>query len=145
MRRRLPTRSYGALRSRARHLGVAASRYIWTNHNEDKLRKLYQQGATRAEVAAAFPLLTQSQICSKAAHIRLVRARRTPYVLGIPPLDKVGKKAALRGWTLRKLDKIAKTGRYFQQTTRRVDWKLLARAIEVLGGTIAFIWQPYDA
>lgn len=78
------------------------------------------QGATRAEVSAAFPHLTRCQICSKAGHIRLVRERRTPHMLGIPPLDEIRKPAAQRGWTLRKLDKMARTGRYFQQTTRRV-------------------------
>jgi len=41
-------------------------------------------------------------------------------MLGIPPLDEIRKPAAQRGWTLRKLDKMARTGRYFQQTTRRV-------------------------
>jgi hypothetical protein len=73
--------------------------------------------------------------------IRLVRARRTPYVLGIPPLDEIRKQATLRGWTLRKLDKMARTGRYFQQTTRRVDWDQLARAVKKLGGTIEIAWQ----
>lgn len=145
MQRRLVSRSYSAIRSRTRTLGIAIPRHVWTNRDEAKLRKLYLQGATRAEVAAAFPSLTQCQICSKAAHIRLVRARRTPHVLGIPPLDEVRERAALRGWTLRKLDKVAKTGRYFQQTTRRIDWNHLAKAVEVLGGTIAFIWLPHDA
>jgi hypothetical protein len=109
-------------------------------HDVAKLQTLYLQGATRAEVAAAFPRLTQCQICSKAGHLRLVRARRIPYVLGIPPLDEIRKQAALRGWTLRKLDKMAKTGRYFQQTTRRVDWDQLAKAGEMLGGIIEITW-----
>jgi hypothetical protein len=61
-------------------------------------------------------------------------------VLDIPSLDEVRKQAALRGWTLRKLDKVAKTGRYFQQTTRRIDWKRIARAVEVLGGAIDITW-----
>jgi len=65
------------------------------------------------------------------------RAER-PYMLGVPPIDIVRKQAVIRGWTWRKLDKAAKTGRYFQQTTRRVDWDHLAKAIEILGGTIEF-------
>jgi hypothetical protein len=65
-------------------------------------------------------------------------------VLGISPLDGIREQAAHRGWTLRKLDKIAKTGRYCQQTTRRVDWSYLARAVEVLGGTIEIAWSPDD-
>jgi len=141
MQRSLASRSYCAIRHRARKLGVATARHVWTNHNEAKLRKLYLQGATRAEVEAAFPHLTRSQICSKAAHIRLVRPRKTPHVLGIQPLDEVRKQAALRGWTLRKLDKAAKTGHYFQQTTRRVDWNHLAKAVEALGGAIEITWN----
>jgi hypothetical protein len=144
MQRRLASRSYSAIRNRARTLGVAATRHVWTNHNEGKLRRLYLQGASRAEVNAAFPNLTQCQICSKAAHLRLVRARRAPYVLGIPALDEVRKKAALQGWSLRKLDKLAKTGRYFQQTTRRVDWDCLAKAAAVLGGEIKIEWLRDD-
>jgi len=142
MQRCLPKRSYSAIRSRARKLGVAAKRHVWTNRNVATLRTLYLQGATRADINAAFPNLTQCQICSKAAHIRLVRARRTPHALGIPPLDEVRKQAALRGWTLRKLDKAAKTGRYFQQTTRRVDWNHLAKAAKVLRGEIKITWFP---
>lgn len=145
MQRRLVSRSYGAIRNRARKLGVAAPRHVWTNRDVAKLRALYLQGATRAEVSAAFPHLTRCQICSKAGHIRLVRARRTPHMLGIPPLDEIRKQAAQRGWTLRKLDKMARTGRYFQQTTRRVDWDHLARAVEKLGGTIEIAWQSDDA
>jgi hypothetical protein len=140
MQRRMPARSYGAIRSRARKLGVATSRHVWTNQDMAKLRTLYRRGATRAEVAAAFPLLSQGQICSKAAHVRLVRVRRTPYALGVPPLDDVRRRAAAQGLTWRQLDTLAKTGRYFQQTTRRVDWQHLAHAIEMLGGTIEIIW-----
>ena len=65
-------------------------------------------------------------------------------MLGIPPLDEVRKQAALRGWSLRKLDKAAKTGRYFQQTTRRADWDHLAKAAAVLGGEIRFEWLRDD-
>ncbi|HEY0256572.1 MAG TPA: hypothetical protein VGC39_03935 [Candidatus Methylacidiphilales bacterium] len=143
--RRLRTRSYYAIRSRARTLGVAAPRHIWTNRDVAKLRALYLQGATRAEVAAAFPRLSQSQVCSKAGHISLVRARRAPYTLGIPPIDTIREQAAVQRWTWRKLDTLAKTRRYFQQTTRRVDWKHLANAVEKLGGTIEIAWLPDDA
>lgn len=144
MQRRLVSRSYCAIRNRARKLGIATARHVWTNRDEAKLRRLYLQGATRAEVDAAFPLLTRCQICSKAGHIRLVRARRTPYPLGIPPLDDVRKQATALGLTWRKLDKIAKTGRYFQQTTRRVDWDHLAKAVEKLGGRIEITWRSDD-
>lgn len=110
------------------------------NSEVTKLRALYLRGATCAEVAAAFPGFRPHQITSKARHIRLVRGQREPYALGIPPIDTVREQAAIRGWTWRRLDKLAKTGRYFQQTTRRVDWDHLARAIEVLGGTIDIDW-----
>jgi len=142
MQRRLRPRSYYAIRARARTLGLVTRRHIWTNSEVTKLRALYLRGATRTEVAAAFPGLRSHQITSKARHIRLIRGEREPYALGIPAIDIVRKQAALRGWTWRKLDKLAKTGRYFQQTTRRVDWSHLARAIDVLGGTIDIDWLP---
>jgi hypothetical protein len=142
LQHRLKTRSYYAIRTRARTLGIAASRHIWTTHDIANLRSLYLRGATRSQVAEVFPHLTQSQICGKARHIRLVRTRRDPYKLDIPPLDAVRKQATVKGWSWRKLDKLARTGRYFQQTTRRVDWTHLARAIEKLGGTIEIAWKP---
>lgn len=140
MQRRLRSRSYYAIRARARTLGVVTQRHVWTNSDVRKLRALYLRGATRAEVAAAFPSLRSHQITSKARHIQLVRGQRKPYVLGIPPVDTVREEAAMRGWTWRKLDKLANTGRYFQQTTRRVDWGHLAKAIKVLGGAIEIDW-----
>lgn len=84
------------------------------------------------------------QVASKARHIRLVREQREPYILGVPAIDIVRKQAVIRGWTWRKLDKFAKTGRYFQQTTRRVDWDHLAKAIKILGGTIEIAWLSHE-
>lgn len=139
MQRRLAWRSYYAIRNRARKLGIATVRHIWTNREEAKLRSLYLEGVRRTEVEAAFPFLTRCQICSKATHIRLVRARRI-LILGILALDEIRAQATRRGWTLRKLDTMAKTGRYFQQTTRRVDWGHVHKAVEVLGGVIVITW-----
>ena len=145
LQRRLRARSYYAIRNRARMLGVARRRHVWTSSEVTKLRALYFRGATSAEIVAAFPGHSSRQIVSKARHIRLVRGPREPYVLGVPPIDTVREQAAIRGWTWRKLDKFAKTGRYFQQTTRRVDWGHLAKAIELLGGKIEIAWLSHEA
>jgi hypothetical protein len=139
--KRLKGRSYWAVRNRARTLGIVAPRHIWTNSEIKRLKTLYARDATRAEVSREFPYLTSSQLCAKAGHIRLARARNEPYKLGILPIDDVRRKASAQGLTWRQLDKIAKTGRYFQQTTRRVDWMYIAKAIEKLGGTIEITWR----
>jgi len=144
MQRGLPARSYYAIRNRARALRVATRRHVWTNSEVARLRTLYLRGATCAEVAAAFPSFSSHQVASKARHIRLVRGQREPYMLGVPAIDIVRKQAVIRGWTWRKLDKLAKTGRYFQQTTRRVDWDHLAKAIEILGGIIEIAWLSHE-
>ena len=144
LQRRLRARTYYAIRNRARILGVARRRHVWTNSEVAKLRALYLRGATCAEVVAAFPGCSSHQIASKARHVRLVRGQREPYVLGVPPIDIIREQAAIRRWTWRKLDKFAGTGRYFQQTTRRVDWGHLAKAIEVLGGTIEIAWLSHE-
>jgi hypothetical protein len=144
MQRCLQARSYYAIRNRARALGAATRRHVWTNSEVARLRTLYLRGATCAEIAAAFPGFSWHQVASKARHIRLVRGQREPYILGVPPIDVVRKQAVIRGWTWRKLDKFAKTGRYFQQTTRRVDWDHLAKAIEILGGTIEIAWLSHE-
>lgn len=140
MQRRLRSRSYYAIRNRARALDVVTRRHVWTNSEVTKLRALYLRGATRAEVSATFPRFESHQITSKARHIRLVRGQRKPYALGVAPIDTVREEAAIQGLTFRKLDKLAKTGRYFQQTTRRIDWGHLAKAIKVLGGAIEIDW-----
>jgi hypothetical protein len=144
IQRRLTTRSYCAVRNRAQKLGVAARRHVWTNHKVAKLRRLYDQGATHAELASAFPGLTRSQICSKARHIHLRRMRSEPSTLGVRCLDMIRKRAAILGLTLRELDKIAKTKRYFQRTTRRMDWNHIACAAEALGGRIEITWRHDD-
>jgi len=143
IQRHLKKRSYYAIRARARILRVATGRHIWTNRDITRLRSLYLQGATQAEAAAEFPHLNKNQICGKARHIRLVRARRNPYKLGISSLDTVRKQATTQGLSWRQLDKLAKTGRYFQKTIRREDWTHLARAVEKLGGTIDILWNPW--
>jgi hypothetical protein len=144
MQRRLRARSYYAIRNRARILGVATRRHVWTGPEIARLQTLYLRGATCAEVAAAFPGFSSRQVASKARHVRLVRGQREPYILGVPPIDTVRKQAVVQGCTWRKLDKLAKTGRYFQQTTRRVDWGHLAKAIEILGGTIKIAWLSLE-
>jgi hypothetical protein len=144
MQRCLPARSYYAIRNRVKTLGVATRRHVWTNPEVIRLRTLYLRGATCAEVTAAFPGFSSQQVASKARHICLVRGQREPYMLGVPPIDIVRKQAVIRGWTWRKLDKFAKTGRYFQQTTRRVDWDHLAKAIAILGGTIEIAWPSHE-
>lgn len=55
MQRRLRARSYYAIRGRARTLGVAARRHVWTNPEVKTLQALYLRGATCAQVVAAFP------------------------------------------------------------------------------------------
>jgi len=140
---RLKSRSYFAIRTHARQLGIVAPRHIWTNLEISKMRSLYRRGASGVEIAAAFPHLTKRQIASKARHLKLVRARGKCRHLGIPPIDAVRERAWRLGWTWRELDRRADTGRYFQQTTRQINWGHLAKAIARLGGRIEITW-PID-
>lgn len=141
--RRLKTRSYHAIKSRARKLEISVSRHVWTNQEVSRIIDLYSKGKTPAEISVTFPYLTAGQIAGKAQHLNLRRARRKCYLLGIPPIDAVRERAAELGWTWRKLDRLADTGRYFQQTTRQVNWAHLAKAIAMLGGQIQITW-PKD-
>lgn len=144
MQRRLPKRTYSAIRHRVRALGIAKQRHIWTVLEEKRLRKLYAHGAARVEIAAAFPHLRQQQIFSKVSHLGLTRAQGAAYLLDVPEIDSVRQQAAVQGLTLRELDRRAKTGRYFQKSTKRVNWARLAKAVERLGGRIEIRWNPVD-
>nr|WP_313040751.1 hypothetical protein [Brevundimonas diminuta] len=139
MRRRLPHRSLVALKHRAAVLGVVHRRHTWTN---TEVRRLTATNASNAELELAFPELRLRQIKEKARHLRL--PNRKPRLAGFddPALNAVRRRAIEKGLSLRSLDRSARTGRYFQQSTTRPMLAHLARAAAVLDGELRIQFDP---
>lgn len=142
MRRALRRRSYYALLSRARVLGVTRKVHVWLCAEESRLRRLYPQ-AERSEVLRAFPGMTWGQIRSKAKHMRLRRPRRKLRETGHPMVDIVIARALAENLSKTDMDFLARSKKFFRQAHRRVniDGNALLRAIDVLGGELSIRWR----
>jgi len=141
MRRRLPRRSLAALKHRAVALGIVRRRHVWTNVEVERLTRLVTAGTSNFELVAAFADLRLGQITAKARHLRLPRRKVRLTDFGDPTLRAVRKRAIDAGMSLRRLDESARTGRYFQKSTRRLVLAYVARAAVVLGGEILIEWE----
>ncbi|MBK1976155.1 hypothetical protein JIX58_10405 [Brevundimonas diminuta] len=142
MRRRLPHRSLAALKNRAAVLGVVHRRHTWTNMEVRKLAALFAADASNAELEHAFPGLRLRQIKEKARHLRLPHRKPRLVSLNDPALDAVRQRAIDKGLSLRRLDRKARTGRYFQQSTTRPVLAHLARAAVILEGELRIRFDP---
>lgn len=141
--RALKRRSYFASRHRARFLGMATRRHVWTANEVARVRKLYLTVST-SELMAAFPDMRWHQVSGKARHIGLRGRRRKLQKTGFELLDGVRARATARGWPMVDLDVIALTGKYFQKAgwhSGRVNYGAVCKAIEVLEGRISVSWQ----
>ena len=139
---RLPHRSYSSLRSRAERLGLRPKRHVWTQLEVARLKRVWsQRRPTDETLRATFAGFTLTQILAKAHGLGLVRERRAPKVLGVAVLDAVRQRAHDEGMTMRDLDVVSGTRRYFQQTVRRVVWRHVAAGVEALGGRLIPSWD----
>ena len=137
----LPHRSLAALKHRAAILGIVRRRHVWKQTEVRKLTRLAAAGASNAELLFAFPELSLAQISYKIRHLKL--PRRGPSLMDFDDvaLHEVRRRAAAKNMTLVELDRQARTGRYFQKSTRRLVLGHVARATEVLGGEIRIEWE----
>lgn len=141
MIRRLPERSLSALKHRASALGVVRRRHVWMQTEVRKLSELVAAGASKAELARAFSYLQPGQVSGKVRHLGL-RCRKAPLArFDDPAISAVRKRAAGKGMSLRDLDRLARTGRYFQKSIRRLVLRHVARAALVLGGEVRIEWD----
>lgn len=136
LRQLLPWRSYSAIRRRARHLGVARHRHIWTGPEVARLTAAFRNGASNEELARLFPDLRPAQYLGKAQHIGLPRRHRKLVAFECPALRDIRFRAGEAGLSLRELDRKAGTGRYFQRSTRRICLRSIVRAAGLLGGEV---------
>jgi hypothetical protein len=147
MRKRLKHRTYHAIRSQCYQMGLQKPKHVWSAAEVAKLRKMYPKGSVE-EISAAFPHSTWVNICARARYHGFRRESRLTYKLtGIAALDKVRRRCREIRWTMRDLDKAARTGRYFQKSGwvgKRINHRALGRAIEALDGVIQAQWNEED-
>lgn len=140
MMRHLPGRSLSALKHRSSALGVVRRRHVWTQTEVRKLSGLIAAGACKAELLRTFSYLRPGQVQGKICHLGLRRRKAPLASFDDPAVSAVRKRAAEKGMSLRDLDRLARTGRYFQNSTRRLVLRHVARAVAVLGGEVRVEW-----
>ncbi len=142
LRRALPRRTYAAIKTRARIIGVAKKHPRWTSNEVRTLRALYTR-ARKSDVTASLPRRTWSQIKSKAGRLKLRRPQPLK-ILGRPALDAIRLRARSVGLTMFDLDCLARTGHYFRQNysnDRDQTNGAILRAAKLLGGQIVVRWK----
>src|SRR5262245_30699477 len=111
--RRVPQgHSSNAIKRRAPARGIQCHRHIWTGIEVVRLRRLARSGASLAEMAKALAL-QESQIKGALQRHRISR-RREVGLTGHPLLDEVRRHCFELGISMRRLDRMARTKRYFQ-------------------------------
>ena len=144
MRKLLPHRTQAAIASRCQILGLRRKIHVWTAAELAKLRRLYPS-ATVKEIEEAFPHSSWANISQVARYHGFRRCLRTDYKsTGYPAIDEVRRRCLEIRWTMKDLDKAAKTGRYFQRAGwigKKINHRALGRAIEALDGVIECRWK----
>jgi hypothetical protein len=139
--RRLPHRTRAALKHRAAKLDIVRRRHVWTAPAVRRLTTLVAANASNIELARAFPHLRLTQIAAKIGHLGLPKRKIRLAVFDDLLLDGVRQRAVEEGLSLRDLDRLAATGRYFQSSTRRLVLAHVARAIAILDGDVVIQWN----
>jgi hypothetical protein len=137
----LPHRTFTAIRGFAKQYGIAAKRHVWTTTEVSRLRALYAQNASKAEILERFPGMTWHQILGQARFRGFTRPKSGPKVLGVLILDAIRRRAFELNYSLTDLDAECRSKAYFQKAVRRVNWRYVARAIEYLDGDASVHWR----
>ncbi|MGQ2933678.1 hypothetical protein [Sphingopyxis sp.] len=140
LREHLPHRTLSALKHRVRAIGIVARRHVWTNIEVARLRKAYADGMTDRELVVLFLGLRLCQIKSKASHIRAERRGPRPAYFGEPALDAIRTRSKAMQLSFVELDRRARTGRFFQKSSRRPSLKPIVRAARFLDAEVGIEW-----
>ncbi len=146
IRKKLPKRTRIAIAAQCRRMGLKQkSQHIWSAAEISKLKRMYRGGASVAEICEAFPHSIWDNIQQVARYHGSRRDYRRPYKLtGIPGLDEVRRRCFEIRWSMRDLDKAAKTGSYFRRCGwigKNINHRALGRAIEALDGVVQARWN----
>jgi hypothetical protein len=140
----LPHCSLSALKHRVRRLGIVRRRHIWTNLEIRRLHEAFENNVPDRELEGLFPGLLLSQIKAKAGHIRASHRRSQQVIFGVQALDSIRQRAREQGLSNVELDRRARTGKFFQKSSRRLMLKSIMRAVALLGGEVSITWREFE-
>lgn len=143
LQRRLPHRSYCALRHRCQRLGLQPRRTLLTAADVSKLRRVYPRG-NADQMKTAFPNLSKDQIASAARYYRVHRSRKPFVPTKIPILDEIRNRCYELCYSMPDLDEMARSRNYFAKaswhTNDKLNYRHISRAVEALGGKLTVDW-----
>jgi hypothetical protein len=143
LQKRLPRRTYEAIRGRLRALKIQKVKRPWTCKEVLRLRKLWPH-ADRKTLLDAFPECNWHRL-SNAARLHKLRRPHNPFSsTGDPLLDSIRARCRYLNYSMGDLDKMAGTADYF----RSAGWRRhapstfkMVKAIKSLGGKISVSWD----
>lgn len=142
--KRLPNRTYEAIKQKARSRGLVPTRHIWTAAEASRLRRMYPK-APKEELLASFPGLSWQQISAKAKHIGVQREKRPLVPTGHALLDEIRARATSLGYSMGDVDELARTRTYFRKAGwcghQKANAKHAGKAVAALGGRLSAQWQ----
>lgn len=141
LQKNLPHRSLSALKHRVRALGIVRRRHVWTNQEVRRIHAAFEANLSGVELPALFPGLTLCQIKSKAGHVKAARRKARLVPFAVPALDAIRTRAQDENISLVKLDRRARTRRFFQKSCRKQNLRYIVRAACVLGGDVEIEWS----
>jgi hypothetical protein len=137
-------RTYEAVRFQCQSLGLTPKNHVWTAAEVSRLRRMYPT-ASYEELRAAFHNFSRVHIASIASFYGFARARRPYKATGFDIIDQIRDRAFELGYSLRDIDEISGTKKYFalQQWVKRerANYKAVVKAIEALGGKVSAQWN----
>ena len=141
---RLRGRTEGAIRAKAREMGLCRHHvHRWTAAEVSKLRRFYPT-ASREELCAMIPGVSWTALSAAARRYGFRRKKKLYKITGIEPLDAVRIRCYEIKWTMKNLDEECRTKRYFQTRGYRIDYpnfQAINRAVEMFGGELRVHWM----
>jgi hypothetical protein len=144
LQKRLKRRTYYACKWRARYLKLVTPRVPWTAAEISRLRRVYGTCSV-SELVAQFPNRTADQIRHRATPLGVRRPRKIIKSSGIPIIDEIKKRARQLNYSMRDVDELSRSKRYFIKASwlpnGTVNYQAIGRAVEALGGKLSVTWE----
>jgi hypothetical protein len=143
LQKRLPHRTYGALRYRCQMLGLRPKRSYLSAAELSKMRRLIPE-ASYEELGRAFPHRTPRNLITLARYHGIRRKRRSWKKTGYPIIDAIRDRCTDLNYTMVDLDKLARTGVYFQKGNwicNGLNFRAVGRAVAALDGELIVRWR----
>jgi hypothetical protein len=141
----LPHRTLFAVRSQAGKLGLRKKVHRWRACDLTLLRKMWRTGEPRAKLEAALPDYSWDQIKFQARAHKLRRPDKELMPSGHAVIDQIKKRARELNMSMRDLDELAHSGRYFYSAAwlnqERPNPRYVAKAIRALDGELTAFWH----